>query len=91
MKSSEIWEAVKANMVLVGGLATWVRDNPADPLIGEVAAKLKSMVPCFVGIDLKGQGLIFLSEDDGIVGVYMNRIDEKTASLYMMTDLELEN
>lgn len=91
MKSSEIWKAVNENVVLVGVLITWVGDNPADPRIGEGAAGMKAMFPCFVGIDPEGKGLIFQSEDDGTVGVYMNRIDEKTVSLYMMTDLELEN
>ena len=91
MKSSEIWKAVNENMVLVGVLITWVGDNPADPRIGEGAAWMKSRFPCFIGIDPEKKALIFQSEDDGIVGVCMNWIDEKTVSLYMMTDLVLEN
>ena len=91
MKSSEIWKATNEKLVFVGVLFTWLQDDPKNPLIGVWATKLKKMLPCFIGIDPEKKALIFKSEDDGIVGVCMNWIDEKTVSLYMMTDLVLEN
>ncbi len=91
MKSSEIWKAANENLVFVGVLFTWLQDDPENPLIGAGATKLKKMFPCFIGIDPEKKALIFQSEDDGIVGLYMNRIDEKSISLYMETGLVLEN
>ena len=75
----------------MGVLFTWLQDDPQNPLIGAWATKLKKMLPCFIGIDPEKKALIFQSEDDGIVGLYMNRIDEKSISLYMETGLALEN
>ena len=91
MKSSEIWKAANEKLVFVGVLFTWLQDDPENPLIGVWATKLKKMLPCFIGIDPEKKALIFQSEDDGIVGLYMNRIDEKSISLYMETGLVLEN
>ena len=91
MKSSEIWKAANEKLVFVGVLFTWLRDDPENPLIGVWATKLKKTLPCFIGIDPEKKALIFQSEDDGIVGLYMNRIDEKTISLFMETGLVLEN
>lgn len=91
MKSSEIWKAANENLVFVGVLFTWLQDDSRSPHVGAGATKLKRMFPCFIGIDPEKRALIFQSEDDGIVGLYMNRIDEKSISLYMETGLELEN
>lgn len=91
MTSQEIWERANEQLIFVGVLFTWIQENLNDPRIGAGAAKLKEMLPCFVGIDLEAKALVFQSEDEGIVALYMNRIDEQTISLSMATGLTLEN
>lgn len=91
MTSEEIWKKANDSLFFIGAMFTWMQDKQRNPFVAVGSAGLKEMFPCFIGVDQKAGALIFQSEDEGIVGMHMERTDGKTIRLSMETGLTLEN